>query len=409
LAWQGAREPSRSATALERALEQLQGVPLNASVLIREILPARVRDFLSSDLDELLAAGEYKWVGVEPSGSHDGKIALYRNDTLALLVPPARPAEGELCRKIRGELERGGALFFSDLLRTIGGFPRDLLNALWTLVWAGEVTNDTLAPFRSLETASKPRGRPSAARARRPQLPGSEGRWSSVRREPAPSSTERRSALTALLLDRYGIVSRETVNADGLTSFSDVYPILKALEDAGKVRRGYFIAGLGGAQFARPGADERLRAKPDADQKAVVLAATDPANVYGSALNWPEAEPRPQRSAGAQAVIHAGKLIAYLGRSDRVLSTFLSEEEPERTRELSALTRALRDFVAPGRRPALLIASIDKQSATSSPLAPAFIAEGFTSSASGLSLRQRARSREPSEEDELGSESVDDA
>jgi ATP-dependent Lhr-like helicase len=408
LAWQGAREPSRGSAALERALEQLQGIPLTASVLVQEVLPARARDFAASDLDELLAAGEFKWVGVDAFGSHDGKIALYRSDTVALLAPPPRPAEGELCQKLRTELDRGGALFFSDLLRVIGGFPRDLLNALWSMVWAGEVTNDTLAPFRSLQAATKTRGRPTAVRARRPQLPGSEGRWSSVRRDGAASSTERRSALTALLLDRYGIVSREIVNADGLATFSDVYPVLKALEDAGKVRRGYFVAGLGGAQFARPGADERLRVKAEADQKAVVLAATDPANAYGAALPWPEGEPRPQRAAGAQVVIYNGKLLAYLGRSDRALTTFLTEEEPEHSRELGALSRALRELVAPGRRAALLLATIDKQNAAASPFAAAFIAEGFTSSASGLSLRRGARALEPSE-DEMMPENLDDA
>lgn len=400
LAWQSAREPSRGTAALERAIEQLQGVPIAASVLVREVLPARVRGFVPAALDELLAAGELQWVGVEALGSHDGKIALYRSDNVALLAPPVTPAEGELCQKIRNELSRGGALFFSDLVRQIGGFPRDLLNALWSLVWSGEVTNDTLAPFRSLQADTKPQGRPSAVRARRAVLPGSEGRWSSVRRDGTPSATERRAAQSALLLDRYGIVSREVVNGDALTSFSDVYPVLKALEDAGKVRRGYFVAGLGGAQFARPGADERLRAKPDADQKAVVLAATDPANPYGAALPWPEGEPRPQRSVGSQVVIYAGKLVAYLGRSDRALATFLSEEEPLRSQQLVALVHALRDLVRPGRRSALLIASIDKQSASNSPLAAAFISEGFAPSSAGLSLRRAGRSFDPMEDAE---------
>jgi ATP-dependent Lhr-like helicase len=398
LAWQGAREPSRGTAALERSLDQLQGVPIAASVLVREVLPARVRGFTPAQLDELLAAGELQWVGVEAMGSHDGKIALYRSDMLPLVAPPAQPAEGELAEKIRAQLSRGGALFFGDLVRAIGGFPRDLLNALWSLVWAGEVTNDTLAPFRSLQADTKPQGRPSAVRARRATLPGSEGRWSSVRRESSASPTEQRAAVAALLLDRYGIVSREVVNADALVSFSDVYPVLKALEDAGKVRRGYFVAGLGGAQFARPGADERLRAKPDADQKAVVLAATDPANPYGASLAWPEGEPRPQRSAGAQVVIYDGKLVAYLGRSDRALATFLAEEEPLRSRHLTALTQALAELVRPGRRTALLIASIDRQSASSSPLASAFIAAGFTPSSAGLALRRSARNLDPVED-----------
>jgi ATP-dependent Lhr-like helicase len=400
IAWQGAREPSRGTAALERAIEQLQGVPLAASVLVREVLPARVRNFNPAALDELLASGELYWVGVEALGSHDGKIALYRADTLALLSSAPQPAEGELCQKIRAELGRGGALFFNDLVRSLGGFPRDLLNALYSLVWAGEVTNDTLAPLRSLQADTKNQGRPSAVRARRAVLPGSEGRWSLVRRESNASPTERRAAVSALLLDRYGIVSREIVNADGLVSFSDVYPVLKALEDAGKVRRGYFVAGLGGAQFARPGADERLRAKAEADQKAVVLAATDPANPYGAAIGWPEGEPRPQRGVGAQVIIYDGRLIGYIGRSDRALTTFLTEEEPLRSRELTALTEALRDEVRPGRRAAFLIATIDKIAAANSPLASAFVERGFTPSSAGLSLRRAARHLDPMEEAE---------
>ena len=176
-------------------------------------------------------------------------------------------------------------------MRRLGGFPRDLLNALWDLVWSGEATNDTLAPLRSLQLVAKPaRGRPDP-RARRAPLPGSEGRWSLVRREETRSVAEQRAARARLLLDRHGIVSREIVNADGLGSFAELYPVFKAMEDAGKVRRGYFIAGLGGAQFAQPGADERLRLKPD-EKPAVALAATDPANPYGAALPWPESEPR---------------------------------------------------------------------------------------------------------------------
>ncbi|MGC4095182.1 MAG: helicase-related protein [Polyangiaceae bacterium] len=398
LAWQGAREPSRGSAALERALEQLQGVPIAATVLVSEVLPARVRGFRPAELDEMLASGELQWVGVEAQGSHDGKIALYRSDLLPLLAPPAQPAEGELCEKIRVELSRGGALFFADLQRAIGGFPRDVLNALWSMVWAGEVTNDTLAPFRSLQADTLPKGRPAQARARRALLPGSEGRWSRVRRDPEPSSTEKRAAVASLLFDRYGIVSREVVNGDGLVSFSDVYPVLKALEDAGKVRRGYFVAGLGGAQFARAGADERLRAKPDADQKGVVLAATDPANPYGTALPWPEGEPRPQRSVGAQVVLFDGKLIGYVGRSDRALTTFLADDEPLRTHQIQALTQSLTSLLKPGKRQALLIATIDKVAATQSPLSAAFIEAGFSPSAVGLTLRRTAAALDPLDE-----------
>jgi ATP-dependent Lhr-like helicase len=338
-------------------------------------------------LDGLLATGELIWVGVEPHGSSDGKVALYRTDKLALLAAPPIPAPGELQAKLRAELAQGGALFFADLSRRLGGFPRDLLNALWDLVWSGEVTNDTLAPLRSLQTESKPaRGRPDP-RARRAPLPGSEGRWSLVRRDEQRSVAEQRMARARLLLDRHGIVSREIVNADGLGSFAELYPVFKAMEDSGKVRRGYFVAGLGGAQFAQPGADERLRVKTE-EKPAVVLAATDPANPYGAALPWPEREAKPQRTPGALVVLHQGKLIAYLGKSDRRLSLFLDQEEPARGHQLQALFGALKSLVGPGKRRVLLIQSIDKEDAPRSPLASAFVSAGFTSGASGLSLRR---------------------
>jgi ATP-dependent Lhr-like helicase len=387
LAWQGAQEPSRSPDALDRAIDQLQGAPIAASVLIQDVLPARIRGFSPSDLDGLLATGELTWVGVEPHGSSDGKIALYRSEKLALLAPAPTPAPGELQAKLRAELASGGALFFAELSRRVGGFPRDLLSALWDLVWSGEVTNDTLAPLRSLQAQAKPtRGRPDP-RARRAPMPGSEGRWSLVLRETGRSVAEQRAARARLLLDRHGIVSREIVNADGLGSFAELYPVLKAMEDAGKVRRGYFIAGLGGAQFAVPGADERLRAKID-EKPAVVLAATDPANPYGAALPWPGAEPRPQRTPGALVVLHEGRLLAYLGKSDRALSLFLNEEEPARAHQLAALIAALKTLVGPGRRRVLLIQSIDREDAPRSKLAPALLAAGFTSGASGLGLRR---------------------
>jgi ATP-dependent Lhr-like helicase len=397
--WQGAQEPSRSPDALERAIDQLQGAAIAASVLTQEVLPARVRGFSPSDLDSLLSTGDVVWVGVEPHGSSDGKISLYRREKFALLANSPSPAEGELQAKLRAELTQGGALFFSDLSRRVGGFPRDLLNALWDLVWSGEVTNDTLAPLRSLQTEQKsPRGRPDP-RARRAQLPGSEGRWSLVRRDEQRSVAEQRTARATLLLDRYGIVSREVVNADGLGSFAELYPVLKAMEDAGKLRRGYFIAGLGGAQFARPGADERLRQPADPTKRAVVLAATDPANPYGACLPWPETQLRPQRTPGALVVLHQGRLLAYVGKSDRSFLTFLDAEEPARTHQLEALLGALPGLIGPGKRRTLLVQTIDGEEATKSPLAQAFMLAGFSPGASGLSLRRGSFS--PIETEEL--------
>jgi ATP-dependent Lhr-like helicase len=199
---------------------------------------------------------------------------------------------------------------------------------------------------------------------------------------------QRRRTQAELLLERYGIVTREQVLAEGIPGgFSSLYDQFAALETVGVARRGYFIEGLGGAQFALPGADERLRVKSD-DEKAVVLAATDPANPYGAALPWPDGELRPQRTPGALTVLYQGRLIAYLGKSDRLLSLFLSEEEPARSHQLSALLAAFKTLVGPGRRKVLLIQMIDRVEAARSPHAAAFLAAGFGGGASGLSLRR---------------------
>ena len=194
-------------------------------------------------------------------------------------------------------------------------------------------------------------------------------------------------ARARLLLERHGVVSREVVNADGLGSFAELYPVLKAMEDAGKVRRGYFIAGLGGAQFALPGADERLRL-PAEDRPAIVLAATDPANPYGAALPWPGTQQRLQRAPGALVVLHQGRLLAFLSKSDRSLSLFVSEEEPARAQQLGALQTALKTLVGQCKRRVLLIQNIDGEEAARSPHAEHFLAAGFSSGAAGLGLRR---------------------
>src|SRR5207237_207861 len=147
--WQGLARPRRGLDALLGAVEQLQGAPLVASALEREVLSARIQPLRPGDLDILFSAGELIWRGVEPVGSRDGRIALYLTDHYRLLAPPPKKAEGALCEKLRQELRRRGASFFADLTAATGAFPADLLKALWDLVWAGEVTNDTLAPLRS--------------------------------------------------------------------------------------------------------------------------------------------------------------------------------------------------------------------------------------------------------------------
>jgi ATP-dependent helicase Lhr and Lhr-like helicase len=421
LDWHGLKRPRPGVDALLSTIEQLEGAPLPASVLEADVLPARIADFRPADLDLLCAAGEIAWVGIESLGPSDGRIALYLTDRLPLLAPPPRTAEGELAGQVRELLRARGALFFSDLIANIGAFPPDLLNALWDLVWAGEVTNDTLAPLRSFlrssaSSESKKRTvRGRTFRSRRAGPPGSEGRWALVARGPAilaseggdgsegkardkersRKEAERRTGLARALLERHGVLTREAVHAEGIEGgFSAVYDVLKAMEEAGRVRRGYFIAGLGATQFALPGADDRLRSLRERSEEpfATVLAATDPANPYGAALAWPERQgARPQRAAGAHVVLRDGALLAYLGRAERSLLTFMPQNEPERGHAAEALAAALASIVDRGRRRSLLIAQIDGAPAEGSPLAPHLATAGFTPTSRGFFKRAASR------------------
>jgi ATP-dependent Lhr-like helicase len=306
-----------------------------------------------------------------------------------------------VARAIVDLLERRGAVFFSDIGAHVGGFGGELLDVLWELVWAGIVTNDTMAPLRSrlafVEPSRRPRGR---FERRRVATPGSEGRWSLLPREPSVSETDRAAALATVLLDRYGILMREAVLSEGVAGgYGAVYPVLKAMEEAGRARRGYFVAGLGAMQFARLGADDRLRALresgPNSDA-SLILAATDPANPYGATLPWPEpdedretrAEGRPQRAAGAHVVIHDGRLTGFLGRGDKALLTFLSRDESTHTTDAEALATALAASVEVGSRKALVIARIDGADATRSELARLLVDRGFTPSGTGLFKRR---------------------
>jgi ATP-dependent Lhr-like helicase len=428
--WQGLAHPRRGLDALLGAVEQLQGAPLVASSLEREVLGARVQPLRPGDLDILFSAGELIWRGVESIGSRDGRIALYLTDHYRLLAPAATSAPGELCEKVREALKKRGAQFFADLQATLGAFPADLLKALWDLVWAGEVTNDTLAPLRgSLRGEPKQDRRAHLGkpfRSRRAGPPGSEGRWSLL---PAPTgtATERAAALAQTLLARHGVLTREATHAEGVAGgFSAVYPVLKAMEEAGRARRGYFVAGLGGAQFAVPGAEERLRAfrepaseRAQSEPLSLVLAATDPANPYGSTLPWPKkrlsakdtpageelaygragdgrsakalssgnVESRAQRAAGAQVVLHDGELLAWFGRGEHNLHIFLPPDEPARTHAARALAETLASLVDSGRRKALLIDRVDGEETAASYLAQFLTAAGFTPGIKGFLKR----------------------
>jgi ATP-dependent Lhr-like helicase len=348
-------------------------------------------------LDELCAAGEVVWRGFEGLGTGDGRIAVYLTDHLPHLAPKAEAVEGDLQARIRNLLAERGALFFEDVVKAMGGFRNDIFDALWDLVWAGEVSNDTLAPLRSLRRDRKRESRRNrrglrAFRSRRiAKTPGSEGRWSLLVAPGAttPTTTERQTAIAKQLIERYGILTREMVTSEGVTGgFAGLYPVLKAMEESGKIRRGYFVAGLGAAQFAAPGADDRLRtiqsSGEETEEEVIVLAATDPANPYGAALRWPQSEEipsRPQRVAGARVIIRRGALIGYLGRTGQQLLTFLPESEPERSELRQALVRTLADIAAPGRP--VYLAKVDGMHPSESELAEALSSAGFTATSRG--------------------------
>ncbi len=268
--WHGLTAPRSGLDALLDVIEQLQGAPLVASVLEREVLPARVAGYTPAQLDTLVSAGEVIWVGVEPLGERDGRIALYLTDQRAALMPP-RPDTAGLAEReahIVAFLTRHGAAFFGPLHDAVGGgFPQETVDALWSLVWKGLVTNDTLHPLRAYSAPAERARRDSRAhrfRSRRLVPPSAEGRWSALDATAQVSPTAWATALTRQLLARHGVVTREVTALEPLAGgFSMVYPVLRRLEDTGRVRRGYFVAGLGGAQFAEPGAIDRLRAERD--------------------------------------------------------------------------------------------------------------------------------------------------
>ncbi len=338
------------------------------------------------------------WVGAGPLGDRDGRLALYLADDLELLHASAADGpEGEVHDRLRGHLGRRGACFFAELHEAAGGgLARPVLDALWDLVWAGEVTNDTPGALRAFLSARAARAdrrhRLGAFRSRRQAPPSAAGRWS-LRPSPKtpPTPTARAVAVAEQLLARHGVLTRDAVAAEGLPGgFGALYPVLKSLEEAGRVRRGYFVAGLGGSQFAHPGALERLRVLREADPEepqAVVLAATDPANPYGVALPWPKIEStRPMRAAGAHIALVDGRLSAWIGKGEGVLTTFLPEEEPARSATARALAPALARWAGRTGRTAFGWDAEGARPLAESPLAPFLAAAGFVRSGPGFRM-----------------------
>ena len=425
--WQGLLSPRRSGhgnlDGLLDAIENLQGAPLPASLLESSILPARIAEYAPAGLDTLIAAGEVTWAGVEPIGERDGRIALFLADKLPLLAqqrPQLEPLT-ERENQLIAVLESTGASFFDALHQAVGGgYPGETIEALWSLVWRGLITNDSLHALRAYTTkpdsARAPRRLQTGAvfRSRKTTPPTAQGRWSLLpvraqkgRDSSGPSATEASHALALQLLNRYGVLLRESVAAENVPGgFSAVYDVLKALEESGRIRRGYFVAGLGATQFALPAAIDLLRqlraAPPQEKPEFVQLAATDPANPYGSVLRWPElpvaeedSETAPRlltRAAYAEVILRNGQLVAWLRRGNPNLLVFLPAEEPERSQTASGLAHFLctrgQERMRGGSHQGVLITTINGQPVAAHPMARFLMDAGFHPGPLGMHLRR---------------------
>ena len=381
--WQGVTVPRRGLDALLDTIEALQGAALLASELETEILPARVADYQPGNLDTLMAAGEVTWVGVEQIGDRNGRIALYLTESLPLLRLPEAAAvaspnvldqtpHSERAEKIAEFLARQGASFFSEIHNGCGGgFPGDTIEALWQLVWSGRITNDTFYPLRKLVQPDDRKRKHETFDDERPGSPGylrrlrsrtsagqAHGRWSLIgqRITVALTPTQWSANISQQILQRNGIVMRETAIAENIPGgYNTIYPALKTMEDSGWVRRGMFVAGLGAAQFAMPAAVDMLRCLrvDPASPEVLHLAATDPANPYGTLIPWPKIEGESDeplthhsmaRTAGASVILINGQLAAFLRRRNPALRVFLPESEPERSLFARELAKKLAEL-----------------------------------------------------------------
>jgi len=409
-AWQGVdRHPATGAGVdrLREILVPLQGLALPAEVWERDVLPRRAGAYSPAWIDQLCAAGELVWIGAGALGRSSGRVALYFREDLPVLGPPslsrsAVALDSPAHEAVRARLA-AGACFFTDLLVDVELAPEELQEALWDLAWAGEATNDAFAPLRAprltlaraqrerVRTAARP-GRFAARRRGAGASAQVQGRWSLT--EPlfrgAVDPAARRRAQAELMLERYGILTREQVRAEGVPGgFSAIYPELSQLETLGVARRGYFVEGLGGAQFALPGAVERLRGVGDDEQAPVVLAAVDPAQPYGAALAWPERKDapagdsrRPTRVPGAYVVLSGGEPVLYVERGGRGLQTLVGADDPRIEPALVELVEQVRA----GRLKRIALEKVDGESAIDSPLGPLLVALGFQQGPRRLTL-----------------------
>ncbi len=414
-AWQHVGSRRYGVDGLAEILTTMQGAALPASILESDILSDRLSGYQPSDLDTLLTAGELVWVGSSPLGSNDGRLRLLWRDQVAALAPePGDVPDGKIHQVLVDHLTTSGATFWSGLVaacQQAGCTYTDesVLAALWDLVWSGHVTNDSFTPVRELIRQGSPKKgskRRRGGRARRPNMrslsrtgpAAGTGRWSltSALREPAVTSTEASANKAAQLLERYGVVTREMALAEGAVGgFAGVYPVLKEMEERGQVRRGYFVEGLGAAQFALAGAVDRLRDyrdsgegfvepddEPSLDSRWLTLSAGDPAQPYGAALPWPETDGRPSRSTGAYVISSDGHPVAFVERGGRSLVVF--EPGTSDFGWVSSLTA----LVSSGRIRGLEIRTVNSAPTGESPeIRDALIAGGFKTGYRGPTFR----------------------
>ncbi|MGB3736257.1 MAG: DEAD/DEAH box helicase [Ilumatobacter sp.] len=412
-AWHEIPPSRRGMEALVESLGVLSGSAIVASTIEADILPSRVLGYRPTMLDELCTAGEVIWIGAGAVGAKDGRVRLTFADQLPLLSPgweQRDPPEGAVHDAIRLLLAERGASFWNQMRSAAPGSNDDeILAALWDLVWAGEVTNDSLAPLRAVVAGAKVKSKQAASRSSRmgsrPRPgrlnrigpPAGQGRWSLVAPllETTAHPTEASYAQALQLVERYGVVTREGVLAEGITGgFTNVYGVLKVLEERGQVRRGYFVDGLGAAQFAVPGAVDRLRAAretpdpllhPEDVPDPVVLATTDPANAYGATLPWPESAGRPARNVSSVVVLRAGKLLAWFDKRGHHLVTF-----PDTLVDTS-WAAALMALVPNGRMKAIEIRKVNGDTLTGPDAPEGFVeilrAAGFADGYRGMTYR----------------------
>jgi ATP-dependent helicase Lhr and Lhr-like helicase len=413
-AWQHVGGRLRGVEGVLRVVEQLQGAPVPASALESLVLPSRVSDYSPAMLDELCAAGEVVWAGHGSLPGSDGWVSLHLADSAPLTLPDADPEAlaTPLHEAVLAALAGGGAFFFRQLSDAAGSTDDTaLVAALWDLVWSGHVSNDTIAPLRTgghgahRARRAAPRGRYGRGRPAMPTRTGPPtvaGRWSLLP-ERETDATRRAHSLAETLLDRHGVVIRGAVMSERAPGgFAAVYRVLAAFEETGRCRRGYFVEGLGAAQFALPGAVDRMRAmassmergaerddRRDDAPRALVLAATDPANPFGAALPWPgrgeDAGHKPGRKAGALVVLVDGRLVLYVERGGRTLLTW--PESSEDPAVLQPAVDALALAVREGHLGKITVERADGAGILQSSLGSALEAAGFHATPRGLRLR----------------------